>query len=358
MAYKNKSKSNNSFRDFSRKIKEGTPGDVIFLYGEEELLIDWAVSEIVNRYVNKASMVLDYDKPDEDVLAVEDIISSAETLPMLSEKRVIWVKDYLPLYKRSSGFGEREVKIIKNYIGKPNGNAILIFSAAMLNPEKRSRGEKPTELAELLLNEAQAYNFCHLDAPALKGFINKRLQAAGKTISPPVLKYLIDISGYNNKDSEYHLLNLESDLKKITALSPGEAITEEEVSTAVLGDMDRYVFDFLDRVSAGKKDEAYRLMFNMIKSGSDVFEILANLVNQFELMTEVKELRESGYGLPEITKEMGIHEFRIKKALGAAEKFSLDKLKTLLCQLYDMDSDIKKGDIQGNVALELLIGRI
>ena len=358
MAYKNQKKPNNSFRDFSLNLKNGSVGDVVFLFGEEEFLIEWAAKEIIKKYVKEASYMLDFDKPEEDAMSVEAIISSAETFPMLSEKRVVWIKDYPPLYKKNcAGFGEAELKRIGDYIKSPNKDAVIIFSAASSGGDSGRRSDKKTELYSLLIKEASAYDLCRLDAESLKGFINKRFKAANKAASPATVRYLIDVSGYNNKDSEYHLFNLEADIKKIIALS-GDEVTERDVSTAVLGDMDTYIFDFLDRVSAGRKDEAYRLMHNMLRSGSDVFEILATLVGQFELMTEVKELRSSGMGLTEITKEMGIHEFRVKKALASAERFSLEKLREVLCGLYDMDANIKKGDIQGNIALELLIGRI
>ena len=59
-----------------------------------------------------------------------------------------------------------------------------------------------------------------------------------------------------------------------------------------------------------------------------------------------------------ITKEMGMHEFRIKKAMSSANRLSLDKLKKTLADLYEIDRSIKQGDIDGVLALELLIGRI
>ncbi len=358
MAYRNQVKQDSAFREFSHNLKEGGEGDVIFLFGEEEFLIEWAAGEIIKKYINEASSTLDCDKPEDDALNVDAIIASAETFPMLSEKRVVWVKDFPPLTKRNcAGFGENELKKIENYILSPNKNAVVIFSSAEVKSDSGKRGEKKTELCSLLQKKASAYDFCRLDGEALKGFINKRVKSAGKSISSGAMRYLIDASGYNNKDSEYRLFNLENDLKKIIALS-GENISEKDISSAVLGDMDTYIFDFLDRVSAGRKDEAYRLMHNMLRGGSDVFEILANLVGQFELMTEVKELKESGFGLSDITKETGVHEFRIKKALAASDRFSLEKLKEILLGLYDTDINIKKGDIQGDIALELLIGRI
>ncbi len=55
---------------------------------------------------------------------------------------------------------------------------------------------------------------------------------------------------------------------------------------------------------------------------------------------------------------MKIHEFRIKKAIQAADRFTKTKLKEILVQLYEIDRNIKTGVLEQNLALELLVGRI
>ena len=44
--------------------------------------------------------------------------------------------------------------------------------------------------------------------------------------------------------------------------------------------------------------------------------------------------------------------------MGYTEKFSVDRLKRVLSQLYETDRNIKTGLMEQNLALELLIGRI
>ena len=82
------------------------------------------------------------------------------------------------------------------------------------------------------------------------------------------------------------------------------------------------------------------------------------LVNHFELMLEIKELRRAGMYAPEISKTLKVHEFRVKKSIGFCEKFTIDKLKSILIQLYEIDRNIKTGTLEPSLALELLVGRI
>lgn len=124
---------------------------------------------------------------------------------------------------------------------------------------------------------------------------------------------MIEESGYFNKEGEYRILNLENDIKKIIAHSDGMEIRLEDVSAALNGDMDTFIFNFLDAAAGKKKDVAFKIMHNMLNAGSDVFAVTGMLINQFELILEVKEFKEDAMSMPEIVKIMKIHEFRIKK---------------------------------------------
>ena len=62
------------------------------MYGEEEFLINWAVSMIKKAYISPSFESIDYIVLDEDNLSAEKIIESSDTFSMFSKKRVVWVK--------------------------------------------------------------------------------------------------------------------------------------------------------------------------------------------------------------------------------------------------------------------------
>ncbi len=79
------------------------------------------------------------------------------------------------------------------------------------------------------------------------------------------------------------------------------------------------------------------------------------LANQFRLMYQVKGLTKKGYSEKDIAKLLDIHPYRVKLSLGKSKSFSDEKLLSILKQLADLDSDIKKGNIDKNLGLELFI---
>lgn len=344
-------KQEHAYKRFGADLKNNDFEPVIFLYGVEQYLVEWAAMSLVKKYVNSGALSFDFVKFDEENAPVDDILTACETFPMFSEKRVVWVKNHALLKSANpKGFSASDKTAILHYAAAPSEQTILILTTD-------SAGEK-MDLFKELKKECRAYDFDRLDRVQLGAFAEKRFKTAGVSIKRDVLRYLIDETGYFNRESEYRIFNLENDIKKIIAHSDGQEVRPEDISSALNGDMDTFVFNFLDAAAGKKKDVAFTLMHNMMNTGVDVFAITAMLISQFELLLEVKEFKEDSMTSAEIVKIMKIHEFRVKKAMQTADRFTKAKLKEILVQLYEIDRNIKTGVLEPNLALELLVGRI
>ena len=169
---------------------------------------------------------------------------------------------------------------------------------------------------------------------------------------------LIEATGYFNKESDYRLFNFENDIQKVIAHSDGSKVTEQDIERTVSGDLDTFVFDMLDGISSNQKDKAFQILYNMLHSGSDPFSIIGAIVSQFELMLSVRQLREDGLDLSAMHKKLGGSEYRIKKLIPYANKYSVEKLKHTLSGIYEVDRNIKTGLLDGQLALEMFIASI
>lgn len=350
MAY-NQTKTEHAFQIFHKDLKTDDFSSVLFLYGEEEYLIQWAAESLVDKYVDSSMKDFDFVKFQDEDATSAILLEACDTFSMLSPKRVVWAHNFPPLLKKNpKGFGEKEIAELQSYIASPNENTILIFSC--------TEPEAGAAFVKFLKQSCQCYAFDRLDMAQLLGFAEKRFKSAGVQIERNTLRYFIDETGYFNKESEYRILNLVNDIKKLIAHSGGHSVTKEDVDQTLHGDLDRFAFNFLDAIGQNRKDTALRLLYNMLGAGGDVYSVLGLLVNQFELMLEAKELRNRDLSQEQIAKELKVNPFRLKKALAVADKFSEKKLKEILTQLYEIDRNIKTGMMEQTLALELLIGRI
>ncbi len=340
-----------AYKKFGEDLKNNDFSSVLFLYGIEQYLTEWATASLVKKYVNPGAFAFDFVKIDDENAEVSAIVEACDTFPMFSEKRVVWVKNHALLKSANpKGFTASDKEKLLSYAANPNEGTILIFSC--------EQAEDKSEVVKGLKKTVQCYNFDKLDYAQLAAFAEKRFRGAGVQIKRDLLRYLIDETGYFNKETEYRIFNLENDIKKIIDHSDGQQICREDISETLNGDMDTFVFNFLDAAANKKKEAAFLLMHNILNAGSDVFAVTGLLVSQFELILEVKEFKEDGAASTEIVKIMKIHEFRVKKAMTLADKFTKQKLKEILCRLYEIDRNVKTGLLEPKMALELLVGRI
>ena len=353
MAYQKSrsSKKEHAFKRIARDVKAGEIPPVVLLCGKEQYLAAWGAELIENRFVNPAAKALDFVRFADDTVTVTGIIEACETLSMFSERRVIVVSDFAPLEgARLKGFSDDDEAHLAEYIKDIPESAVLIFTCVI--PDRRRK------LYKACSEIGAVYEFETLSESDLIKFIIKRIKLAGKTCQANVIEEFIENSGYYNKETDYTLYNLENDLKKIIAYAADDEIIMQDVLSVISGSLETYIFALIDSISTGKKGEAYKLLYNILSGGESIYRVLSMIVSQYELILEVKELKEAGFGKDEIVKTLGVHEFRVKKAIGFADKYSSAALRSILISAYDTDKNIKSGLITQDLALEMLIASI
>ena len=72
----------------------------------------------------------------------------------------------------------------------------------------------------------------------------------------------------------------------------------------------------------------------------------------------IKELVDKNMPYYLISKETGIHPYVVKKTYPQVQQFTLLELKKIYQKIFEVDSSIKTGKIDAEMALDLLITRI
>ncbi len=345
-----------AYKDFHNDYKNNMIGNVVLLYGEEDYLIKWAADLIIDKNLDEESKKLDLVQLDGAVCTAYEILQAARAYSMFSPLRVIVVRDYLPLYHKNEMAGSDELlefaeksRTDKNY----NDSSIIIFElshnhSANLN----SYGKK-------LAKACYSYEFTRLEKSELKAFISKRVHEAGNMIGNREMEYLIDLSGYFNKNGEYYLNNILADLQRINNACVNHQITIDVIDALMIGEDDKFVFNLVDAMMSGNKNKAMTLAANIAMEGEDeIFKVVGLLVKQFEIMYDAIELDKAGMSMNQMAKATGANEFRFKKAYFAAKGFRPERLKKLLIELYNIDKQIKSGLMNVTTAFELFVATV
>ena len=345
-----------AFITIGKDIKEGKIPRLVLLCGKEEYLIRFYTDMLIKKYVSEACKPIDLVTLEGEFLTLDRVKESLETVSLMSERKVVFLPEFTPAAgKGLKGFAETDVKGLIDYFKDIPEGTLLLITAAEQDEAKAKKNKVRTAVEK----HGRVYDFQPLNDGQLQNFIEKRFKAAGKRYSPSVIRLIMSESGYGNKAIDYSLYNLENDLRKILAhCGAAEDITAEDVKEVLASNPENNVFAMLDAIGRNRKDEAFRLLHNLLQAGTPVFNLLRLITGQLELILSVKEMRDAGMSLTEMQKKLGVHQFRIKKAMAVTGQYSMKDLRAALCAAYEVDENIKTGLLDGQLALEYFIAGI
>lgn len=337
MAYYKKNNEEHAYKKMADDLKKGEFDSLIFLYGVEQFLVDWACDELVKKYVNPLTKSMDLDIINMDGIKLEDLENACETIPMFSQKKVVIMRNY------TNQFKSEENEFLK-YISNLPATTMLIITGKDFGANYIKLGAN--------------YEFKVLNVPQVNSFIKGRLKKVGKKATPSVIKAITSETGYFNGNFEYTLMNLESDIQKIINYSENDEITVADIRECITNTEENDMFALMDALARNNKKIAFKLLDDIRLSGGNNFMILANMISQLELMMKTKQLTENGIQKDEIQKLLKIHEYRIKKAINFSKSYSVEKLKRILKIAYLTDEKIKLGILKDDIAIEMIIAEM
>ncbi|CDA85306.1 dNA polymerase III delta subunit [Clostridium sp. CAG:230] len=178
-------------------------------------------------------------------------------------------------------------------------------------------------------------------------FVAVHLGKAGKKIRQNTAQYFLE-------QVDNSLLNIQNELEKLIAYTMGrEEITKEDIDAVCSIQVTGQIFKMLDAVAGGKKAEAIRLYHDLLELKENPMSILYLLTRHFNILLQIKSCKQSGKG--ELAKKIGIPPFSVGKYQMQAKHFTQENLKEMLTACIDTEYDFKRGNINDQIGVELLL---
>ena len=375
MAYRKDEK--HAYEQLTADMKAGDIPAAVILSGREGYLVDFYAGRLIDQYITQSCRALDLVTLVRDELTADEIINSLETMPFLSERKVV----FLPEFFDEKGKMPKDIekrqnarKELAEMIDRLDPKTtLLLMTAADPSDYKAERSVRNSEIYKAVSKQGRkgsgrVYDFGPLNRSQLSGFIGKRFRTAGKQFRPGIASMIIRETDYESRDNDYGLYELGNDLRKIIAYS-GDApeITPDMVSAVLGTSPEKNVFRMIDAMVAGRKDEAFMLLHYLIQDGASEVSLLGMISGQLEIMLTACDMKDGGKSLTEIQKLLGggylgrekrIAEYRTKKALESGSRLGHERLKAALSNCYQAEKNIKSGLMPGRLALEYFIGNI
>lgn len=309
-----------------------------------------------------------YSGADSDVKA---IVMSSNTLPFLSEQRLI-VVDGLPKRKRgettqdvqnaSAGpvgettKGSKARKSKKaSAVGRAGFEKVLAEHATIL-PETTVLivlAEEVLDSNNALLKAAEQHGKVIQSilpkGAALEKWITNRAKSIEVKIAPDAVSMLANFIGNN-------LRLLANELDKLGLyVGKGATIKVEDVRQLSAHVQEARIFDLTDALAQRNRRQALNILHDLLADGEPPLKLIGTITSQVRSLLLVKELAQKGMRSPQIASTLGVAPFIADKSLRQVGNFSVPQLESAYRQLLATDAALKRSRLTPEMALDLLV---
>jgi DNA polymerase-3 subunit delta len=262
------------------------------------------------------------------------IINASETLPFMSEKRFVLVKD--------SGLFDTgrkdETDKLKEYVDKIPDTTVVCFV--------ESKVDKRNALYKAVGKCGSCVEYSFMDVPELSRWV---CTLANNRIKPTTAEYLIRCVGISMEK-----LSGEVD-KLINYLSEDEEITPSLIDAMCAKSTETKVFELIDAIGRKQPQKALEIYQNMLRAKESPVLVLKLMARQFKIILECSYLSRKNMGERAIAEELGLRPFFIKNYLQQASNFTIPTLCKALEDCAKCDIDFKSGKITDRLGVEVII---
>lgn len=252
--------------------------------------------------------------------------SAIESFPFLSEKKLIFIYDFL-----KEGDLEEQKKVAE--LLDQVGDYLVVIFLEHNKPDAR------TSLYKKLVKVGNVELFDLKIGAQLDQWIKERFKRKCVAVGNEEITLLGELVGNN-------LWNLNNEINKICLFAKGQRIDREMILDVVSVNPSSSVFKLIDLLSEKKAKEAIMTLETLVASGEESVAIFYMLVRHFRIMSEVKDLKERDYKAGEIAKIIKEHPFVVNKIFGQVKNFNSEKLQKIYSELLNIDTGFKTGRIK------------
>ena len=321
-------------KDLTQALKKGQIEPVYFLFGPEtylrdeaaRLIADQAMSGTLLREFNDSTFNLTSDD-------ARDAIAAAEQLPMMSQRRVVRIKNLGKLK-------EADEEVLLNYVNRPVETSVVIFITEDIDKRKK--------LARLLLAGA-AFEFQPLKLSELQAWIRSYLKGLTAEIEPQALQRILE-----TVTSDLH--TLANELNKLAAAAlPSGRITTELVESLVGRSREHMNWELSDHILSRNRRGALKTLKDLLDDGVEPLLLIGLIAGTYRRMALAKALLSQGASPAEIFSEVRMPPFKQRDYLAMLNRVDSERLARTIRRVAQTDLAIKTSKATPRMQVEMLV---
>ncbi len=309
---------------------------VYVLYGEETYLVEQYARLIVKRTLGDAEDVFHLHRFDGGTATLEQIAQATESLPMMTERVCVTVRDL-----DMAALADDLVPLIENL---PD-TCVLVLWQMTVAPDRRKGWAQVFAAAEQV---GCVVNFARKSSADVIKMLVSGAKRRGCALSADNARLLIEQAG-----NDLNLLLCELD--KLAAAADGGDITRPLIEQLGTKNLETRVFDLSKALLAGRLGQALALLHRLFEQREEPVSILAVLSTAFADVYRAKVAVAAGEQATSLATDIKSYkgkEFRLRNAASQASRTSAECLRACLDLLAQADRSLKSGHGDGRIILE------
>jgi DNA polymerase-3 subunit delta len=314
--------------------KPSSRGTILLLHGEERFLVEEKARTTLEAWRSELVSDFGFDRLEGQGLNAGRLQDSVLQAPFLDPYRVVAVT-MVPA-ARAEGLASALEEI-------PATTRLMLTVAGRLGGGNRLA--KAVTAAGGTVEE-----MVHLKGRALSEWAAKRATDHGLT--PAIAAQVVRVTPPDLKV-------IDSELSKLAAYkASGSKLTGEVITELLAGGREDEIFKLTDNLLPHPTVDALKIARGLSRGGMQPTSVAYRMARHIALVLEVRARQDRGETLSDAKSQMAEHPFVVQKAFETARGADPDRLEAALRAIRDYEWEVKSGQIDPELGLDVLLTRL
>jgi len=323
-----------------RQTPEDQPVYPIYvIYGKDRRMISEKLDDVLDQILQDCDRQVSLTTCDGDEIPLAEVLDGLRTMPFLSPRRVIVIKD-------ADSFISEHRQNLEKYLENPSSTGVLVLIAQSF--------PKTTRLAKRALKIGMVHTCEPVKPKALPGYVtNYARKKYNLRLNTNAAELLVELAG-----EDTGLLCGEVDKLATYVSDPQnqrQEITSEDVAELVGHNRQFNVFNVIDAMTAGDTSGALNQLDTMLRQDRNaLFKSVGAFAWHFRRLYQAKLFQQQGVNHREITKKLRIWP-QPDAFIEQMKRLKISEIGDCLQQLTKIDHAAKSGAGTVKAGLEKMI---
>ena len=323
---------------------------ILVLTGEDVGQFEWLKKDILNK-IGYDPSDLNYSYFDMKEASYDEVELDLVSLPFFADEKIVILDHLLDVTTaKKRNLTDEDLKQFENYLENPSESTrLVIFAEGKLDSKRR--------LVKLLKRDAQIIEATTPKEQEVKRYFASQAQELGLQFEGDSLDQLLLKSGYDFGE-------LQKNIALLQAYKEDGQITLEDIEEVVPKSLQDNIFDLTQMILKRQIDQARNLVKDLRLQGEDEIKLIAILLGQFRMFSQVKIFSEEGQSESQIVASLSelsgrkVNPYQVKFALRDIRRLSLSLLKQSMMTFIETDFAIKSGTYEKDYLFDLALLKV